>query len=113
MSLLLSLILSLTNSFADVTSEPLVFPSAGVKLISISVPKGKIHVSGSKTQKDISVTVNGPKKDDGKKCIKSIGLENSQFFVKISSENILFEKANCDYDVTIVTPLSSTFDMDI
>lgn len=114
MSLLLTLFFSLTNySFADVTSAPVTFPVAGVKTVSVSVPKGNITISGSKTQKDISVTVTGPKRDDGKKCIKSVGLENSQFFVKISSENILFEKADCDFDVAIVTPISSTFDMDI
>jgi len=114
MSLLLTLIFSLsTTSFADVTTAPVTFPAAGVKSVSVSVPKGKISISGSKTQKDISVTVTGPKKDDGKKCIKSVGLENSQFFVKISSENILFEKADCDFDVVIVTPISSVFDMDI
>ena len=111
MSLLLTLLLSLSSSYADV--EPVTFPAAGVKTINISVPKGKINISGSKTQKDISVTLVGPKKVDGKKCTKSVGLENSQFFVKISSENILFEKADCDFDVTIVTPLSANFDMDI
>lgn len=114
MSLLLTLILSLSNySFADVTTAPVTFPVAGVKTVSVSVPKGNITIFGSKTQKDISVTVSGPKKDDGKKCVKSVGLQDSQFFVKISIENILFEKADCDYDVTIMTPISSTFDMDI
>ena len=111
MSLLLTLLLSLSSSYADV--EPVTFPAAGVKTINISVPKGKINISGSKTQKDISVTLVGPKKVDGKKCTKSVGLENSQFFVKISSENILFEKADCNFDVVIVTPMSSTFDLDI
>lgn len=114
MSLLLTLFFSLSNpSFADVKTAPLSFPVAGVKTVNVSVPKGNITISGSKTQKDISVIVNGPKKDDGKKCIKSVGLENSQFFVKISSENILFEKADCEFDVAIVMPMSSTFDMDI
>lgn len=114
MSLLISLILSLSsNVFADVTVAPLTFPAAGVRTVNISVPKGKITISGSKNQKDISVTVVGPKKDDGKKCIKSVGLENAEFFVKISSENILFEKADCDFDVTVVMPLSASFDMDI
>ena len=113
MSLLLTLIFSLTSSYADVVESPSSFPSAGVKSINISVPKGKIHISSSKSQKDISVSITGPKKIDGKKCLKSIGLENSQFFVKISSENILFEKADCDFEVTIVKPLSSAFDMDI
>jgi hypothetical protein len=114
MSLLLTLILSFSTILkADVAIAPLTFPAAGVKTVNISVPKGKITVSRSKNQKDISVTVVGPKKDDGKKCIKSVGLENSEFFVKISSENILFEKADCDFDVTIVTPLTSTYDFDV
>lgn len=114
MSLLLNLILiSSTNLFADVTTAPVTFPAAGVKSISLSVPKGKMVVKSVKGQKDISVTVVGPKKDDGKKCIKSVGLENSQFFVKISSENILFEKADCDFDVNVTLPQSMTFDMDV
>lgn len=114
MSLLLTFILSLSSqAFAEVTAAPLTFPAAGVKTVNISLPKGKISISSSKNQKDISVSVVGPKKDDGKKCIKSVGLENSEFFVKISSENILFEKADCDYDVTIVTPMTATYDMDI
>lgn len=102
-----------TSVFADVTDSPMTFPAAGVKTVLISVPKGNINVSSSKTQKEISVTVVGPKKDDGKKCTKSIGLENNQFFVKISSENMIFEKADCNFDVTVVTPINSTFDMDI
>lgn len=114
MSLLLTLFLSLSaDSFADVTTAPVTFPATGVKSVNISVPKGRITVYSSKNQKDISVTVVGPKKEDGKKCIKSVGLENSEFFVKISSENILFEKADCDFDVTVVTPMSAGFDMDI
>lgn len=114
MSLLLTLILSFSSSaFADVTVSPLTFPAAGVKTVNISVPKGKISISSSKNQKDISVTVVGPKKDDGKKCTKSIGLENSEFFVKISSENILFEKADCDFDVTVVTPITAVYDMEV
>lgn len=114
MSLLISLILStLMCSFASDTVAPLTFPAAGVKTVNISVPKGKITVSGSNNQKDISVTVVGPKKDDGKKCIKSVGIENSEFFVKISSENILFEKADCDFDVTVVMPLTANFDMEV
>jgi len=113
MSLLLTFILSLSSQYALAADAPLSFPAAGVKSVKISLPKGKISISSSKNQKDISVSVIGPKKDDGKKCIKSVGLENSEFFVKISSENILFEKADCDYDVTIVTPLTATYDMDI
>ncbi|MEA9358190.1 DUF4097 family beta strand repeat-containing protein [Bacteriovorax sp. PP10] len=114
MSLLITLILSLSSfSFADVPVAPMTFPAAGVKTVNISVPKGKISLSSSKNQKDISVTVVGPKKDDGKKCIKSVGLENAEFFVKISSENILFEKADCDFDVTVVMPMTASFDMDI
>lgn len=103
MSLLLTLILSLSYTYGQSSTAPVTFPSAGVKSLDVSVPKGTITISGSKSQKDISVTIVGPKKDDGKKCIKSVGLLNSEFFVKISSENILFEKADCDFDVTIVT----------
>ena len=66
-----------------------------------------------KGQKDITVSVVGPKTNDEKKCIKSVGLENSQVVVKISSENILFEKADCDYDITIVTPITQNFDLDL
>jgi len=114
MSLLITFILTLSSySFAEAVPAPLTFPAAGVKTVNISVPKGKIAVSSSKNQKDISVTVTGPKKDDGKKCIKSVGLENSEFFVKISSENILFEKADCDFDVNVVLPMTATYDMDV
>lgn len=114
MSLLLTFFLSLTSSaLADVGSTPVTFPARGVKTLAVSVPKGKISISSSKNQKDISVSVAGPKSADGKKCIKSIGVENSEFFVKISSENILFEKADCDFDVTIVTPATMNLDIDV
>lgn len=114
MSLLLTFFLSLTSSvLADVASTPVTFPARGVKTLAVSVPKGKISISSSKNQKDISVAVAGPKSVDGKKCIKSIGVENFEFFVKISSENILFEKADCDFDITIVTPATMSLDIDV
>ncbi|MBC7714240.1 MAG: DUF4097 family beta strand repeat protein [Rhizobacter sp.] len=113
MSLILSLIFSLSLKAAD--SAPLTFPANGVKSILVSVPKGRISLSSSKTQKDISVNIIESNKvySDNKKCVKSIGLENTQLNVKISSENILFEKADCNYDVMIVVPIAQSYDMDI
>jgi DUF4097 and DUF4098 domain-containing protein YvlB len=82
----------------------------------ISVPKGRVSLTASKNQKDsISVNIIESKKvyTDNKKCIKNVGLENTQLNVKISSENILFEKADCNYDVMIVVPASQNFEMDV
>lgn len=114
MSLVLSIILALVSpmAIANVTN-PLSFPANGIKSLSVSVPKGKIVLVTSKSQKDISVHVVENNAKAGSKCVKSIGLENSQLNVKISSENILFEKADCNYDVTVTTPASQNFDMDI
>lgn len=91
------------------------FPALGIKSIMVSVPKGRISITSSRTQKDISVNIIESNKiySDNKKCIKTVGLENAQLNVKIASENILFEKADCNYDVMIITPFAQTFDMDI
>ncbi len=114
MSLVLSFFLLLLpiKSFADV-ANPIHFPANGIKSLSVSVPKGKIVMLSSKIQKDISVHVLEQKGKDNNKCIKTIGLENNQLNVKISSENILFEKAECNYEVTVTTPMSQVFDMDV
>ena len=114
MSLVLSLILSLfqPEAFAQV-ANPLHFPANGIKSLTVSVPKGKIVLVTSKTQKDISVHVVEKNAKESSKCIKSIGIENTSLNVKISSENILFEKADCDYEVTVTTPATQSFDMDI
>jgi DUF4097 and DUF4098 domain-containing protein YvlB len=114
MSLILSSLFFLATSLVSNTqAAPTVFPVAGVKSISVSLPKGKVLISSSKTQKDISVNIVGPKVTDDKKCTKTVGLENAQLFVKVSSENMIFEKADCDFDITIVTPMAQFFDMDI
>ncbi|MBC7429578.1 MAG: DUF4097 family beta strand repeat protein [Bacteriovorax sp.] len=115
MSLFLSLIFSLSLKTADAALAPVTFPAGGIKSLMVSVPKGRISISSSKTQKDISVNIIESNKiySDNKKCLKSVGLENTQLVVKISSENILFEKADCNYDVMIVVPVAQTFDMDI
>ena len=89
------------------------FPAQGVKSLHLSLPKGHIYLSSAKNQKDITVKVIGPKINENKKCIQSVGVENSQLFVKISSENILFEKADCNFDVIVVTPVTQNFDLDI
>ncbi len=114
MSLVLSLFIALIsgNVFADV-ANPLRFPSNGIKSLSVSVPKGKIVLVSSKTQKDISVDVVEQNSKENSKCIKTIGLENTQLNVKITSENIIFEKADCNYDVTVTVPISQNFDMNI
>jgi hypothetical protein len=95
--------------------KPLSFPLSSVKSIAVSLPKGNISLSSSKTQDDISVSIVQTAKEnlDQKKCVKNVGLENSQLVVKIASENILFEKANCQYDVTIVVPSKAVLDLDI
>ena len=115
MSLVLSLIFSAVNLMADTTATPLSFPANGIRTVMVSVPKGRISIASSKTQKDISVNVIESNKiyKDNKKCIKSIGIENTQLNVKVTSENILFEKAECNYDVMIVVPGAQSFDMDI
>jgi hypothetical protein len=91
------------------------FKVAGIKGMTLSVPKGRISVTSSLTQKDITVNVIEPSKkyNDNKKCHKVIGLDGSNFVVKVSSENILFEKADCDYDIVIVAPAAVNFDLDI
>lgn len=94
-------------------AAPTTFPATGVKSISVSLPKGKVTITSSKTQKEISVNVVGPKVVSDKKCTKTVGLENAQLFVKVSSENILFEKADCDFDINIVAPVAQNFDLDI
>jgi DUF4097 and DUF4098 domain-containing protein YvlB len=110
MSLFLSCLFSLVSaSWAAPTS----FPAAGVKSISVSLPKGKIILASSKTQKDITVNIVGPKVVENKKCIQTVGLENSQLFVKVTSENILFEKADCDFDIMVTTPVAQSFDLDL
>ena len=111
--LLLSIMFSFSLKAADIA--PVTFPAQGIKSLVVSVPKGRISISSSKTQKDISVNVIESNKIyvDSKKCAKSIGLENTQLVVKVSSENILFEKADCNYDVMIVVPVAQGFDMDI
>jgi hypothetical protein len=103
---------SIQTSWAQ---NPTTFPVNDVKSISVSLPKGKVSITSSKTQKDVSITVVGPKTPEtkDKKCIQSVGLENAQAFVKISSENILFEKADCEYEVAIVTPVTKNFDLDL
>lgn len=116
MSLFLSLIFSAhTLMAADATSAPVTFPAQGVKSLLVSVPKGRVSLSSSKTQKDITVKIIESNKiySDNKKCVKTVGLENTQLNVKIASENILFEKADCNYDVMIVVPATQNFDMDI
>lgn len=114
MSLLLSIIFSLSfGSASQVFAAPTTFPAAGIKSISVSLPKGKILISSSKTQKDITVNIIGPRVKDDKKCIQSVGLENSQLKASVSSENILFEKADCEFDISITTPVSQSFDLDL
>ena len=116
MSLILSLLFSFRTYAAENAISPVSFPSQGIKTLMISVPKGRVSLSSSKIQKDsISVNIIESKKvyTDNKKCLKNVGLENSQLNVKISSENILFEKADCNYDVMIVVPASQNFDMDV
>lgn len=92
------------------------FKAAGIKRINLSVPKGRISLSSSKTQKEITVNVIEPSKkqnEDNNKCIKAIGIEGADFNVKISSENILFEKASCDYDVVVTAPAGVHFDTSV
>ena len=116
MSLLLSLIFSTQTLFAaDAAPAPVTFPALGIKSLIVSVPKGRISLTSSKTQKDITVNIIESNKvySDNKKCVKTVGLENTQLKVKIASENILFEKADCNYDVMIITPAAQNFDMDI
>lgn len=116
MSLFLSLLFSAhTLMAANSAPAPVTFPAQGVKSLLVSVPKGRVSLSSSKTQKDISVNIIESNKvySDNKKCVKTVGLENTQLNVKIASENILFEKADCNFDVMIVVPASQNFDMDL
>ena len=116
MSLILSLIFSAHALFAaESASAPVTFPALGIKTMVVSVPKGRISITSSKTQKDITVNIIESNKvySDNKKCIKTVGVENSQLNVKIASENILFEKADCNYDAMIIVPSALNVDMDI
>ncbi len=96
-------------------AEPLTFPAAGIKGITLSLPKGKISVSSVRGQKDFSLKIVElpTSSDKNKKCTKQIAIENTQFVVKISSENILFEKADCHYEVELAVPGTQSFELDI
>lgn len=112
MSLVLSFFLFSFSLFAKAsTTSPLSFPSQGIKSLSVSVPKGKIVLVGTKGQKDVSVQILEQKGSDKEKCQKNVGLENSRLVVKISSDG-LFDKANCRYEVTVTTPMGSAFDIE-
>lgn len=116
MSLVLSFILTfLSTAYGETKNEAQTFPSAGVKSIVVSLPKGKVSVTSAKNQKDFSLKVVelNSSTDKNKKCTKQMGIENSQFVVKISSENILFEKADCQYEIALVVPAAEMFDLDL
>ncbi len=86
------------NSFAD----EMTFPSASVKGLSVAISKGQVTVNGNASSKDILVTIKDLKPGrESSKCLKKMGLEGSTLDVSVSNENGLFEKASCEFDVTI------------
>ena len=116
MSFILSAILSLSfSALADSKPSALTFPAAGIKGVTLSIPKGKIVLTSAKGQKDFSLKIVElpTSTDKNRKCTKQIGIENNLFVVKIASENILFEKADCHYEVTLTAPGNQNFDLDI
>jgi DUF4097 and DUF4098 domain-containing protein YvlB len=115
MTLFLALFFSLSLKAEVKIPNTQNFPASAIKSILVSVPKGRISLSSSNTQKDVTVNIIEANKiyKDNKKCLKNVALENSQLNIKISSENILFEKADCNYDVMVVVPSSQVFGMDV
>lgn len=112
MSLIFSFILALSQS-AFAQPAPVNFPSAGIKKIEVSVPKGSISVTNSKTQKDISVAVKRKNVNDEKKCIQTVEIQDTTLVVKVASENKLFNKSDCDYVVSVVVPAAHNVSLDV
>ncbi len=86
----------------NVFSNDMTFPSTSVKSLQVSISKGSININGEATNKDIIVSMKdlrpGP---ESAKCLKKMGLDGSQLIVSVSNENGLFEKASCEFEVTI------------
>ncbi len=86
-----------------------VFPKEGINELKVSTPKGKIDIQTDAKAKDFVVTIkplSHTQNKDEKKCIVETGLKGESLNISISSENILFDKATCDYDVKIKGPIN-------
>lgn len=116
MSFILSFIIIFSQNFLT-NAQAASFPAAGIKKLSVAVPLGKISLSTSKTQKDVSVSLQaiGASKnpDPKRKCIETIELQDSNLVVKVASENVIFEKAKCEYAATVIVPASHGLELDI
>lgn len=112
MSLIFSFVLALSQA-ALAQPAPLNFPSTGIKKIEVSIPKGSISITNSKTQKDISVSVKRKNVNDEKKCLQTIEIQDTVLVVKVASENKLFNKSDCDYIASVVVPAAHNVNLDI
>lgn len=110
MSLIFSLFLALTQT-AMAQPLPVNFPSMGIKKIEVSVPKGSISITNSKTQKDISISVHRKNVNSEKKCIQTIEIQDTVMVVKVASENKIFNTSDCEYTVAVVAPAAQNFDL--
>ena len=116
MSFILSLIIIFSqNLFLSANAAS--FPATGLKKLTVAVPLGRISLSTSKTQKDVSVSLQATgatkNQDPKRKCIETIELQDSNLIVKVASENVLFEKAKCEYSATVIVPASLALELDI
>ena len=104
---------------ADTKSEKaktISFPKNGVRELKVSTPKGKIEVLFDSKARDFKISINqlsGTQNKDEKKCVVETGLKGESLVVSISSENILFDKATCDYDVKVIAPTTSLMQTNI
>ncbi len=96
------------NVVASVDStKNISFPKNGVKELKVSTPKGKIEIVSDSKSRDFKVSIkqlNGTQKNDEKKCVVETGIKGEALVISISSENILFDKATCEYEVKIIVP---------
>jgi len=101
MTSFLFLLSCITMSF-NAFSNDMTFPSASVQSLTVSLSKGSININGEATNKDIIVSMKdlrpGP---ESAKCLKKMGLNGNELNVSVSNENGLFEKASCEFEITI------------
>ena len=98
------LIFFISLNFTSIVSRAsdMTFPSTSVKSLSVSISKGSIFINGNESNKDISVSIKNLKKSpESEKCIKKMGLEGTTLDISVSNENSLFEKASCEFEVTV------------
>ena len=103
------------NSKID-NNKTVSFPKNGIRELKVSTPKGKIEVIFDSKARDFKVSINqlsNTQSKDEKKCIIETGIKGESLIISISSENILFDKATCDYDVKVIAPTAALMQTNI